>query len=97
MSRETTVTARINPALKKNAEIILKKLGISHSEAINMLYSLIALNKGLPFEVKLPDDETSSILQNPDLMSQIAQSMRTFQQGSGYKPTEKELNEIAGV
>ena len=97
MSRDTTVTARINPALKKNAEVILKKLGISHSEAINMLYSLIALNKGLPFDVKLPEDETSSVLQNPDLMSQIAQSMRTFRKGNGYKPSEEELNEITGV
>jgi DNA-damage-inducible protein J len=59
MARGTTVTARINPALKKSVEEILGKLGISHSEVINMLYSLISLRKGLPFDVKLPNDETS--------------------------------------
>jgi antitoxin component of RelBE/YafQ-DinJ toxin-antitoxin module len=47
MARGTTVTARINPALKKSVEEILGKLGISHSEVINMLYSLISLRKGL--------------------------------------------------
>ncbi len=94
MAKETTVTARINPELKRRVEGILGKLGISHSEVINMLYSLISLRKGLPFDVKLPDDETSYILQNPELMGQIAESLKTYHAGSGYKPTEKELDEI---
>lgn len=97
MAKETTVTARINPALKKNAEEILSKLGISHSEVINILYSLISLRKGLPFDVKLPDDETSYILQNPDLMSQIAASLKTYNTGRGYKPSQEELDEINRV
>lgn len=94
MGKETTVTARMNPDLKKRVEEILSKLGISHSEVINMLYSLISLRKGLPFDVRLPDDETSYILQNPELMGQIAESLKTYHAGSGYKPTDEELNEI---
>jgi len=94
MSKETTVTARINPALKRSVGEILSKLGISHSEVINMLYSLISLRKGLPFDVKLPEDETSYILQNPDLMGQIAESLKTYHTGSGYKPSKEELDEI---
>jgi DNA-damage-inducible protein J len=97
MARGTTVTARINPALKKSVEEILGKLGISHSEVINMLYSLISLRKGLPFDVKLPNDETSYILQNPDLMGQIAESLKTYHTGSGYKPSQEELDEINRV
>lgn len=94
MARETTVTVRINPALKRNAEEILDQLGITHSEVINMLYSLISLRRGLPFDVKLPDDETSHILQDPDLMEQIAESLKTYRTGRGYKPSQEELNEI---
>ena len=97
MAKETTVTARMNPALKRNVEEILSKLGISHSEVINMLYSLISLRKGLPFDVKLPDDETSYILKNPDLMGQIAESLKTYNTGRGYKPSQEELDEINRV
>ncbi len=97
MAKETTVTARMNPALKKSVEEILGKLGISHSEVINILYSLISLRKGLPFDVKLPDDETSYILQNPELMEQIAESLKTYHTGRGYKPSQKELDEINRV
>lgn len=97
MTKETTVTARINPVLKRNVEEILSKLGISHSEVINILYSLISLRRGLPFDVKLPDDETSYVLQNPDLMSQIAESLKTYNAGTGYKPTKGELDEINSV
>ena len=97
MARDTTVTARINPALKNNVEEILSKLGISHSEVINILYSLISLRRGLPFDVKLPDDESSYVLQNPDLMSQIAESLKTYKAGKGYQPTQGELDEINRV
>ena len=62
-----------------------------------MLYSLISLRKGLPFDVKLPDDETSYVLQNPALMGQIAESLRTYHAGKGYKPTKEELDEINRV
>ena len=97
MARETTVTARINPALKNNVEEILSKLGISHSEVINILYSLISLRRGLPFDVKLPDDESSYVLQNPDLMSQIAESLKTYKADKGYQLTQGELDEINRV
>ena len=94
MAKATTVTARIDPVLKQNTEEILNRLGISHSEVINILYSLITLQKGLPFDVKLPEDETSYVLQNPDLMRQIAESLKTYQAGKGYQPTPEEMNEI---
>ena len=47
--------ARIEPDLKSQAEAILAALGISASNAITMFYKQIVLQKGLPFEVKLPE------------------------------------------
>jgi DNA-damage-inducible protein J len=41
-------------ARKEQAESILSALGIPASNAINMFYKQIILNRGLPFEVKLP-------------------------------------------
>ena len=42
------------PDVKENAESILSALGISASSAINMFYKQIILQRGLPFEVKIP-------------------------------------------
>jgi len=50
----STVKANISPELKKEAEIFLKRLGISSSQAIRMFYAQIVLRKGLPFEVNIP-------------------------------------------
>ncbi|MFH1243895.1 MAG: type II toxin-antitoxin system Phd/YefM family antitoxin [Pseudomonadota bacterium] len=40
------------------------------------------------------DQETIYVLQNSSLMEQIAESLRTHIAGTGYRPTEKELDEI---
>lgn len=55
MAAYTTVSARLDSDLKKQAEAILAALGLSHSSAISALYSQIVLQGGLPFEVRLPD------------------------------------------
>lgn len=46
--------ARIEPNVKAQAESILAALGIPVSNAINMFYKQIILNKRFPFEVKIP-------------------------------------------
>ena len=56
--KTASVHARIQPGLKTQAEAVLAKLGISTSEAIAIYFSQIALQKGLPFEVKLPNKQT---------------------------------------
>lgn len=43
------------------------------------------------------EQETLYILQNNDLMKQIAASMGTHSEGTGYKPAAEEVDEITGV
>ena len=43
------------------------------------------------------EQETLFVLQNNDLMRQIAASMATHSKGEGYKPTTRELDEITGI
>lgn len=50
----TTVSARLDSDIKAQAEQILSKLGLSHSAAISALYSQIVLQQGLPFALRLP-------------------------------------------
>lgn len=58
MSGEARISSRIDPKLKKQANAVLKKLGIKQSQAITMFYTQIAERKGLPFDVKVPNRET---------------------------------------
>ncbi len=43
------------------------------------------------------EQETLFVLQNSSLMKQIAESVRTHAEHSGYTPTVEETNEILGV
>lgn len=54
MAKSANLYARIEPDLKEQAESILAALGIPASNAITMFYRQIILQKGLPFDVKLP-------------------------------------------
>ena len=53
-TKSANLYARIEPDVKAQAESILSELGIPASNAINMFYKQIILNRGLPFEVKIP-------------------------------------------
>ena len=53
-TKTANLYARIEPDVKEQAEDILSILGISASNAINMFYKQIILNRGLPFDVKIP-------------------------------------------
>ena len=54
VTKSANLYARIEPEVKEQAESILSTLGIPASNAINMFYKQIILNRGLPFEVKIP-------------------------------------------
>lgn len=43
------------------------------------------------------EQETLYVLQNNDLMTQIAASAATHRKNKGYQPTAGELNEITGI
>jgi len=53
-TKSANLYARIEPDVKEQAESILSALGIPASNAINMFYKQIILQRGLPFDVKIP-------------------------------------------
>ncbi len=55
---KTQTTIRLEENDYKEAKEILKFIGMSYSQAVNMFNRMIVLNKGLPFEAKIPNDET---------------------------------------
>jgi DNA-damage-inducible protein J len=66
MSKNAVISARIEDKLKKNAESILNRLGITPSEAITIFYKQVELRKGLPFEVKIPNKTTLNAFQDSE-------------------------------
>ena len=58
MPKTETVRARVEPELKRDAEAVLKKLGLTSSEAITMFLTQVKLNGGLPFPLRVPNRRT---------------------------------------
>jgi DNA-damage-inducible protein J len=61
--KNAIINARVESELKTNVEAILKNLGLTATQAITIFYQQIKLNNGLPFEVKIPNDETVQAMQ----------------------------------
>jgi DNA-damage-inducible protein J len=61
------INARIEPDLKAQAESILNKIGLSSAEAIRLFYNQICLQKGLPFDLKIPSATTLKAMQDADM------------------------------
>ncbi len=66
MSKTATVHARIEPKLKKQAEGILRQLGLNQTQAITLFYKQVELHDGLPFNIVIPNKTTLQTLQNTD-------------------------------
>jgi DNA-damage-inducible protein J len=58
MALNATVRARVDVNLKAEVEEILSQIGITTSQAINIFLNSIKRERGIPFELKIPNDET---------------------------------------
>ena len=65
-TKSANLYARIEPEVKEQAESILATLGIPASNAINMFYKQIILNRGLPFDVKIPNTKPVNVAEQTE-------------------------------
>ena len=77
MAKTANLYARIEPELKEQAEAILTALGIPASNAITMFYKQIILQRGIPFEMKLPE-------RKPVDMNALSQEQLNTELQKGY-------------
>ncbi|HEY3777326.1 MAG TPA: type II toxin-antitoxin system RelB/DinJ family antitoxin [Rhizomicrobium sp.] len=66
MSKTEMIRARVEPGLKDEAEAVLDRLGMTPTEAITIFYRQIALNRGLPFSVRIPNAATRKALRDAE-------------------------------
>ena len=58
MPKNAYVHARVDKLIKERAEKVLTQVGISTSDLINILLHQVVLTRGVPFEVKIPNQQT---------------------------------------
>jgi len=56
MAKSSSIYTRVEPEIKEQAEKVLSKLGIPVANAITLFLHQVVLQKGLPFDVKLPQN-----------------------------------------
>ena len=94
-AKSANLYARIEPEVKEQAEGILSALGIPASNAINMFYKQIILQRGLPFDVKIPSAR-------PVDMNNLSEEQMNLELEKGYadmkagrtKPASKAFTNI---
>ena len=59
---KTQTTIRVDEENYLKAREILDQIGLNYSQAVSVFNSMIVLNKGLPFELKIPNSETRQAL-----------------------------------
>ena len=93
--KSANVYARIEPDVKEQAESILSALGIPASNAINMFYKQIILNRGLPFEVKIPTARPADVseLSEAELNAELEKGYTDMKAGR-TKPARQAFADI---
>lgn len=74
MEKTATLNLRVNPTVKEQAEMVLARLGVPMSTAINMYLNQISLTGGIPFAVTLPkspDDINADIMSDKEIHAKL--------------------------
>lgn len=90
MEKTAKINIRIKPEVKDEAEDILRKLGIAPSNAIDMFYRQIILNKGLPFDLKIPEEKSMDIskISKKELDELLKEGLKDIDDGNIYDVDE---------
>ena len=62
--KTATARALIDPEVKKEAESILKEMGLSVSNSVELFYRQVVAQRGLPFELEVPNEKTMKAIRN---------------------------------
>ena len=101
MARTSNVFARVEPNIKEQAESVLDQLGIPMSNAIGMFLRQVVIHRGIPFEVKLPENVPMSLaaMTKEQFDAEITKGMDDIEQGRVFSAEEvaAELRRDFGV
>ena len=92
MARTSNVFARVEPDIKEQAEAILAELGIPMSNAVGMFLRQIVMQRGIPFEMKLPASAPLAYgnLTKEQFIAEIGKGMADIENGNVVSADEAE-------
>ena len=95
MARTANVFARVEPEIKEQAEQVLDQLGIPMSHAVGMFLRQVVMQRGIPFEMKLPPQAPTAFedLTKEARDAALAQGMEDIRAGRTY-PESSVLEEL---
>ncbi|MBQ9664602.1 MAG: type II toxin-antitoxin system RelB/DinJ family antitoxin [Oscillospiraceae bacterium] len=94
MAKDATVSARVDYAVKTQAEEILQGLGLPVSVVIDALYHQIIYTRGIPFPLTLPrEPRTMDSMSKADIDAMLQHSYEQSLAGQG-RPFDQVFDEI---
>ena len=63
-NEKTRTNVYLDTEMKKKAQAIFKQYGMGLSDAFNIFLSQSVMEKGIPFQIKIPNDDTAQIIQD---------------------------------
>jgi DNA-damage-inducible protein J len=66
MARTQIVTARVDSSVKSEAEKVFVQLGLTTPQAIKLFLTQVKLNRGIPFDLTLPNRTTRRAIRDAD-------------------------------
>ena len=95
MAKTTNLSVRLEPGLKEQAESVLGQLGIPVSNAVNIFLKQVVMQRGIPFDVKLPAAKPveAGALTEAEMNQELVKGYTDFVQGK-TKPAAQAFAEI---
>jgi DNA-damage-inducible protein J len=95
MAKTTSIYVRLELELKEQAEAILGQLGIPVSNAVNIFLKQVVMQRGIPFDVKLPAVKPIGVsgLTESELDAELEKGFADLMRGS-TKPAAKAFSDI---
>ena len=92
--KTASVTARIKPEIKEQAEKILEKIGVPVSVLIDTLYRQIIMTGGVPYSLSIPKIQTLDEMSQSqfDAMMQKGYDEALTEKGSTLEEAFDEIN-----
>ena len=88
MAKNETIHIRIDENVKTNAERILAMLGLTISEAVNIMLCQVNLTGGLPFQVKLSAPENIIVNNKADIERKLNEAENDITNGNVFGDSE---------
>ena len=95
MTKTKNLYIRLEPELKEQAELVLGQLGIPVSNAVNMFLRQVVMQRGIPFDIKLPIVKplgVAGLIEN-ELNAELEKGYEDYLRGN-IKPVEKAFLDI---